>query len=118
MTKTNSIAARLVELAAESLQLAATLKKQTETSTSPANELLTVAQVQAHYGMGRAALDSRAIPKARYGRAYKWRASDIEKSIQAEPPKPRASRCAEAVFEDEDEIDHLLSIGVLVRGSK
>jgi len=118
MTKTDSIAARLVELAAECLQLAATLKKQAEDSASPADELLTVSRVQDHYGMGRVALDSRRIPKARDGRPYKWRVSYIAKSITAEPPKPRLRRYSDAAVEDEDQIDNLLRTGVLVRGSK
>ncbi len=66
--------------------------------------------------MGRAALDSRRIPKARYGRAHKWRASDIERAIQAEPPKPRAPR--DASLDDEDELDRLVRLGVLVRMPK
>ncbi len=115
MTNIDSITARLVELAAECLQLAATLKKQAETSTSPVDELLTVAQVQARYGMGRSALDARGIQKARFGRAYRWRVSDIETSIQAEPPKPRPRKLDASI---EDPLERLIASGRVVRGTK
>ena len=114
MNKTDLIAARLLELAAECIQLASTIREQDKSSGFPIDELLSIDQVAARYGMGRVALDSRGIPKARYGRAYKWRVSDIERAILAEPPKPRARRCVEAALEDEDPLDFMLRTGVLV----
>jgi predicted DNA-binding transcriptional regulator AlpA len=75
-------------------------------------ELLDVSQVLERYGMGRAALDARGVPKAKVGRAWKWLVSDIEAAIQAAPSKPRARRVvANAV--NEDPIDAMVRRGEL-----
>jgi len=80
--------------------------------------LLTEPQVKERYGIGRAGLDVRGCPKAKCGRAYRWRVSDVEASLKSEPPRVKAQKCRP--LEDEDPIDALLRSGDLIatRGAK
>lgn len=99
---------QLIELIAD--RVAAKLQP-----ASKVDELLTLAEVTARYGMGRGALDARGIPKARYGRSYRWRAADIEAAIRATPPRPR--KCTPA--DEQDPITAMVASGELVaRGSR
>jgi hypothetical protein len=86
--------------------------------TAPSDDLLTVEQIQAEYGMGRAALDARGVPRARVGRAYRWRRSAVEASIQAQPAVPRVRRATPR--ENEDPIDAMVRAGELraTRGTR
>jgi hypothetical protein len=94
---------------AYSLEALAELAKATEPDT---NELLTEKKAFERYGMARAALDARKIPKAKVGRAWKWRVSDIEVAIQAKPSTPR-DRKVEAPAENIDPLDQMLARGEL-----
>lgn len=80
----------------------------------PNDDLLTLAQVQAEYDMGRAALDARGVPRARVGRAYRWRRSAIEAAIQAQPVAPRPPRKAKPIADDEDPLEQMIASGAVV----
>ncbi len=80
---------------------------------SPATDsdpLLTAGEVRARYGLGRAALDARGVPRVRAGRAYRWRVSDLEAALAAPPPRPRKCRAVEG----EDPLEQMLASGELV----
>lgn len=76
------------------------------------DDFLTIAEVHAEFGMGRGALDARQIPKARMGRAYRWRRSDILTAIQVAPPRP--PRKTQPIGETEDPLDAMIASGELV----
>ena len=85
---------------------------------SDAAGLLAEREVKDRYGIGRAGLDVRGCPKAKCGRAYRWRVSDVEACLKSEPPRVKAQKCRP--LENEDPIDALLRSGDLIatRGAK
>lgn len=90
---------------ARALHLIADALAQMDASTS--SELLTAGQMLERYGMGKAAADARGIPRARVGRAFKWRRSDIETAIQATPVRPRPAKSPKVG----NELDQLVASG-------
>jgi predicted DNA-binding transcriptional regulator AlpA len=82
---------------------------------APNDALLTLEEVRDEYGMGRAALDARSIPRARVGRSYKWRRSDIEAAIEAQPVSPRPRKSRQVTAENVDPLDQMLARGELRR---
>lgn len=83
---------------------------------APSGALLTEKQMLEEYGMGKAAADARGIPRARVGRSYKWKRTDIEVSIQTAPPKPRPKKCtAEG---SGSVVDRMLASGQLRKGAR
>ena len=114
----HSVNVNLFDLFADAVADRLFARIQPVSSGSGEAALLTEPQVKERYGIGRTGLDVRGCPKAKCGRAYRWRVSDVEACLKSEPPraKPKKSR----LFDDEDPIDALLRSGALVatRGAK
>ncbi len=90
--------------------LADVIELDSEPPTVPSDDLLTERQMLSEYGMGKNAADARGILKARIGRSYKWRRSDIESAIQVQPPRPRPPKKVEC---NGDELDALIASGAV-----
>ncbi len=55
-------------------------------------QLLTGAECLARFGMGPGALRARGVPRVKCGRAFRWRVSDIEAALVAQPVRPRPAK--------------------------
>lgn len=104
--------AELVTVAARLLEIAAHMSAATAPSS---DDLMTAAEILAEFGMGRAALDARGVPRARVGRAYRWRRSAVEAAIRAAPATPRPQRKSKPMGENVDPLDQMLAAGELRR---
>ena len=71
------------------------------------DQLLTGAQCLARYGLGRNALQARAVPRVKCGRAYRWRVSDIEASLVSIPARPRATKPPKC----DDQLERMIAAG-------
>jgi predicted DNA-binding transcriptional regulator AlpA len=110
------LASRCARLAADSAALVRDLVLVASAAvTRPSDDLITEPQMMARYGMGRGAADARAIPRARVGRSMRWRVSDIEAAITAQPVTPRAHPKKCKMVESGDEIDALIASGAVRR---
>lgn len=90
---------------AQALHLIATALERLEPSTS--SQLLTGAEVLARYGLGPAALNNRGVPRVKCGRSFRWRISDIESALTAQPVRPRPAKGLKVG----DELEQLVASG-------
>ena len=61
-------------------------------AASGSAQLLTDRECLSRYGLGRNALQARALPRVKCGRAYRWRVSDVEAALVSTPARPRATK--------------------------